>query len=1334
MATVSLQTVFDSAHRALETGAADKAIGIAQHILAHFPRMIEGHRLLGEAYLNANEPEQAVAAFEQVLQADPENVAAYYGLGLAQQSLDQRPAAIAAFERALEIQPNLADLRTQLMRLYSETPGSAGQFRLSRAGLGRLYARGGMFGQSIDEFRAVLDADAERDDVTVALAEALWRDGQEDEATDFCRDVLDRRPDLLKPTVLLGYMLFAGGQPEGESLWRRAAEQDASMTTARALFDILPPIRLEEPVLPEFDEAEWRAQEAQRVATQPLQPSVAAVANDDDFFADSWLSSTGSATASNNNARIYESAPTPAPAFAPQVGNDDDDLLASLLGFADAPPAAAAPSLGAVEPFGLDDWGAETTPSRQPAESLPPTLDDIGLREPAPSAEAETVKPFSFDDWSFEDDMPASGTAAAQPAAKQPSNEFDLGGIEAFSFEDDSSFDTTKPFTFEAESSAPDGVMPFSLEDDLDGLSGVEPFSLDTPAAQASTSSSSSDEGLGAVQPFSLDEWGLDEPAPTRGSLGSQSDAEDDLGDFKPFSLDELSLDSLEADPASSLAGPQPANDSEMTEDSAGFSWEEPSWRTHRSTSQAADTQEGESIFAKLMRNRPQDSPPSEPSISEPEPALDEGDPTFFSLDEEPLRLDLDNDLAAVPTMDQLDLGQPTQPDALNSTSDLTFDSFASTSDTGATGDTPAFGTPTNLSTDSADEIDQLFSWEQPESLASASPAAQEDASPFSLSDLGFSEEELAALDVQSEATVDDSSSADTVDMTPFSLADLGLTDEELAALDLQDEQSVTGDQGADTDVLPEAGLLPSGTDADEVDLTPFSLADLGLSDDELAAINIEEQDVAPAGPIADTQASTDAAPSHVDAADADEVDLTPFSLGDFGLSEDELALLNQQVVDADASFDDEPALYNVEAGSALDTAGVELETSDNPAPAFDTAGWFDLSNEAEQSIDGSFDQAQLMSQGGDAVPEVPDRLDFVAEVSEEPAPFSLADLGLSDDELALFEQIQSEQPGAETTSSSGELETLSFESEPTPAPEPTFEWPFAEADSRQPAPAGEVESPFASIDMAVPTFDPEQESVFVEANSAGVAEPVFEWPFDEASAPMSTESQAACGDTESTQPLSEAAFAWPFAEADTVSPARETDMVLPFGQAGWVEHPAADVADAGPVLAAASIGDESAGAVVPTQTDATADDAQPLPMELPEGAQPIEATAAALPAVAPERASSRPSVNITTDPGLMAIHAQLAADPDNHAMRLAIARMSQQTNNLDQAVEQYKQLIKRGELIDDVVDDLQDVIVETDEPQMLRRLHRLLGDAYMKQNRFREAMDEYSWTLARRS
>jgi hypothetical protein len=140
------------------------------------------------------------------------------------------------------------------------------------------------------------------------------------------------------------------------------------------------------------------------------------------------------------------------------------------------------------------------------------------------------------------------------------------------------------------------------------------------------------------------------------------------------------------------------------------------------------------------------------------------------------------------------------------------------------------------------------------------------------------------------------------------------------------------------------------------------------------------------------------------------------------------------------------------------------------------------------------------------------------------------------------------------------------------------------------------------------------------------------------------------------------------------------------------------------------------------------------LPMDLPEGAQSVASAAEEFhpaPVVAAQ-AASRTASHTPADSNVSAIHSMLDADPDNDAMRLAVARMSQQTNDFAQAMEQYKHLIKRSSLLDEVVVDLQDAITDTDDPQILRRLHRLLGDAYMKQNRFREAMDEYSWTLAR--
>ncbi|MDP9309362.1 MAG: tetratricopeptide repeat protein [Chloroflexota bacterium] len=1236
MATVSLQTVFDDARRAIETGAADKAIGIGQHVLVHFPRMIEASRLLGEAYLNAGQPEQAAAAFAQVLDADPENVAAYYGRGLALQSMEQRPAAIMAFERALEIQPNLADLRTQLMRLYAETPGSAGQFRLSRAGLGRLYARGGMFTQAIDEFRAVLDVEPNRDDVKVALAEALWRDGQEDEATDYCRDVLDQQPELLKPTVLLGYMLFAAGQPEGEALWRRAAEQDATMALPRTLFDILPPIRIEEPVVPEFDEAEWRAKQARRAATPPAPPAaVAPVAADDDFFADSWLNSAGSSSAASNTTQVYDVEPVAVPITARAVGgSSDDDLLASLLGFGadDSPPEAAPePQLGDVQSFAFDEWDAAPQNERSTDRSTQPlSLDDIGLEdEPTASADDNQVagvQPFSLDDWSFDDDSATSATPAAQ--ATQPANDdFDLSDIEAFSLEDEpaavparNESGPPQPFNFADDASVVGDVKPFSLDDDDD--LGIGPFSFDDePAAASADTTAEPDAGLGAVQPFSLDEWGMDDndapgaSASTANRLAQTTDT-DDLGDFKPFSLDELALDTLDNDTSSALNGPIAGEEEDRPVEPTTFNWEEPTWRAHVTSGSEDESDANESIFAKLMRNRPADQtqnvvPPASDDLPEEE--------RFFSMDDESLRLDLDNISANESTSEFAD-PVPEEPAAAGAAADFGPAVDASTSAAQQFGQ-PAAATDEAALPFSLDDLassDQSFSWEtEGATEAAGQPGANQDVTPFSLSELGLSDDDIAALDQQPELAADASEPAPSSELEPFSLSDLGFSDDELAALDFGDAQAAPG---ADAEPSIAAAALQGGT---------------------AAVDNIAESAPQPA--------------------ENDDPDLVPFSLGELGLTDDEIALLNEgeSATQVEALNTAAPVFEDFESifADASDAGVTDSDgTTDQAGNDDEQASWLDLQSQLDVDMPATRTPDDFLMEAKVADGDLQSVLETMpteeaADADSDMVPFSLADLGLNDDELALFEPGQNQQP--EATAGSGPPD-----------------------DAAPP-------SPFALSD-----FDLTAEQAADDAHSpSSLLTDEIVLPFTMAEPAVAEESGAA-GNNSTAEQLPASGFA----------PADDQQF------AAGVTERQAEPADAAP---------------------------QTLPTMLPEGAQPLAATAEA-----PVGASSSPAFdaadNSDVDGGLAAIQAQLAADPENDTMRFAVARMSQSMGHLNHALEQYKTLIKRGRLLDEVVEDLQDTIAENDDPQTLRRLHRLLGDAYMKQNRLREAMDEYSWTLAR--
>src|SRR4029079_5148814 len=95
-----------------------------------------------------------------------------------------------------------------------------------------------------------------------ALAETLWRDGQEDDAITLCRDILAQRPESLKANLLLGYLLMTSGDPAGERYWQAAERMDPYHGVARALFETLPPGNDEPPAIEEWDVDAWRRRRA----------------------------------------------------------------------------------------------------------------------------------------------------------------------------------------------------------------------------------------------------------------------------------------------------------------------------------------------------------------------------------------------------------------------------------------------------------------------------------------------------------------------------------------------------------------------------------------------------------------------------------------------------------------------------------------------------------------------------------------------------------------------------------------------------------------------------------------------------------------------------------------------------------------------------------------------------------------------------------------------------------------------------------------------------------------------------------------------------------------
>jgi tetratricopeptide (TPR) repeat protein len=258
MTETSLRAYCDEVKELIKADSHDQAIAICQHILRIYPKYLEAYRLLGQACLEKDMHSEAEDFFNRVLSADPEDFIAHVGLSMISEEKDL-DEAIWQMERAFELASDNAEVRKELRRLYArrdkvEKP----RLKPTRAGLGRLYARGGQLQQAIEELKGVLEEDEERVDIQVALAEALWRNGQRLEASELCSSILEKLPNCLKANLIWGEVWFHSDNEElkEEAVARLAIAQalDPENTVAQELFGHLSPLSPQVKEIPRLED------------------------------------------------------------------------------------------------------------------------------------------------------------------------------------------------------------------------------------------------------------------------------------------------------------------------------------------------------------------------------------------------------------------------------------------------------------------------------------------------------------------------------------------------------------------------------------------------------------------------------------------------------------------------------------------------------------------------------------------------------------------------------------------------------------------------------------------------------------------------------------------------------------------------------------------------------------------------------------------------------------------------------------------------------------------------------------------------------------------------
>lgn len=279
LSTISLRQYCEEIKGLIRQGALDEAIAVGRHILSFYPKYISPYRLLGEAALEQEDYDEAADLFRRVLGADPEDVISHVALAVVHDETRALDEAIWHLEIAFELAPGNAEIRHELIRLYTERDGSPPQrLKLTPAALGRLYLAEGLYDRAVAELEPLLQVEADRLDLSLAVAEALWRQDRRWEASEYYQQVLADLPYSLKANLIQGALLLQAGRPdEARPHMERARALDPENVLAGKLFGEHSPLRPEAVHIARLGEVAAPSEPPPLQVPTPISPEMPAI-------------------------------------------------------------------------------------------------------------------------------------------------------------------------------------------------------------------------------------------------------------------------------------------------------------------------------------------------------------------------------------------------------------------------------------------------------------------------------------------------------------------------------------------------------------------------------------------------------------------------------------------------------------------------------------------------------------------------------------------------------------------------------------------------------------------------------------------------------------------------------------------------------------------------------------------------------------------------------------------------------------------------------------------------------------------------------------------------
>ncbi len=234
MAQTTLHDYLQQTEHAISAGRLDDALEHCQYLLNQFPDALEAQRLLGKVYLAQGYLEEAQQTFDWVLTNDPENVQAYCDRAALSERMSDVDTALDCYQQAYELSRGEGRIRREFNQL-SARAGQAG-FMFSRAGLARLYMRGDLLAEAIQEWEIVLASSPDRLDARLGLMETCWHEGKYERTEQLARQIMQDVPGSLKALLLLAFFAAPKNMQEANRLVQKAEALDPELVLAQELF------------------------------------------------------------------------------------------------------------------------------------------------------------------------------------------------------------------------------------------------------------------------------------------------------------------------------------------------------------------------------------------------------------------------------------------------------------------------------------------------------------------------------------------------------------------------------------------------------------------------------------------------------------------------------------------------------------------------------------------------------------------------------------------------------------------------------------------------------------------------------------------------------------------------------------------------------------------------------------------------------------------------------------------------------------------------------------------------------------------------------------------